>query len=49
MELKEAKIELLNLEDAKTDIESYVNIIEELKDTLEANQQDLDIYRRNSK
>ncbi|MDM8162088.1 type VI secretion system TssO [Labilibaculum sp. K2S] len=49
LELKEAKIELLNLEDAKTDIESYVSIIEELKEKLEAKQRDLDIYRHNAK
>ncbi|MBI9060185.1 MAG: hypothetical protein JEZ01_20625 [Labilibaculum sp.] len=49
LELKEAKIELLNLEDAKTDIESYIKIIEELKEKLEAKQRDLDIYRRNAK
>ncbi|PKQ62869.1 hypothetical protein BZG02_11795 [Labilibaculum filiforme] len=49
LELKEAKIELLNLEDAKTDIESYVSIIEELKEKLEEKQRDLDIYRHNAK
>ncbi|PKQ62978.1 hypothetical protein BZG01_16475 [Labilibaculum manganireducens] len=49
LELKEAKIELLNLEDAKTDIESYVSIIEELKEKLEAKQRDLDIYRHNAR
>lgn len=49
LELKEAKIELLNLEDAKTDIESYIKIVEELKEKLEAKQRDLDIYRRNAK
>ena len=49
LELKEAKIELLNLEDAKSDIESYIGIVEELKEKLEAKQRDLDIYRRNAK
>ncbi|MBL4561240.1 MAG: hypothetical protein JKX79_09680 [Labilibaculum sp.] len=49
LELKEAKIELLNLEDAKTDIESYIEIIEELKDKLEVKQRDLDIYRHNAR
>jgi len=49
LELKESKIELLNLEDAKTDIESYIDIIEELKDKLEVKQRDLDIYRHNAK
>lgn len=49
LELKEAKIELLNLEDAKTDIESYVDIIEELKEKLEEKQRDLDIYRHNAR
>lgn len=49
LELKEAKIELLNLEDAKSDIETYVNMIEELKEKLEDKQRDLDIYRHNAK
>jgi hypothetical protein len=49
LELKEAKIELLNLEDTKSDIETYVNTIEELKDNLEETQRDLDIYRHNAK
>ncbi|MRT94780.1 type VI secretion system TssO [Ancylomarina sp. 16SWW S1-10-2] len=49
LELKEAKTELLNLEDAKTDLESYIKIIEELKEELEAKQRDLDIYRHNAR
>ncbi len=49
LELKEAKIELLSLEDAKKDIELYVEIIGDLKDKLEAKQRDLDIYRQINK
>lgn len=49
MDLEYAKLELLNLEDAKTDIEDYIKLVEELREDLDEKQRALDIYRHNGR